>query len=225
MEFAPGAWRLATLPLALAPVALVASPLAALACLFAALAVLLFHRDPPRTVGEGIVSPADGTVSVVREEPDDAGRERLRVGVYMGAYDVHVNRAPLSGTVRAVDHEPGANRPAFSKDSDRNERVRVRIDPGNADATSTDAVLIAGWFARRIHPYVDPGESVDRGDRIAHVSFGSRADVVCPPGVSPEDLAVSIGDRVQAAETLVPPAACDGSDPVPAPDASDAGAT
>jgi len=63
----------------------------------------------------------------------------------MNVTDVHVNRAPLPGTVREVRHRPGANRPAFSKESDRNEQVVI-------DCGEYELLVIAGWFARRIHP-------------------------------------------------------------------------
>jgi len=109
---------------------------------------------------------------------------------------VHVNRMPLDGTVASVTHEPGANRPAFSKDSDRNERVRV-------DCDEFEVVLIAGWFARRIHPYVEPGDELDRGERLGHISFGSRADVLLPESLTEADVAVELGDRVTAGETVI----------------------
>jgi phosphatidylserine decarboxylase len=190
MDLTPGAWRLATpVFLAAVPATVVVAPLG-LALVALGAAVLAFHRDPPRRVGDGVVSPADGRVSVVREEDG-----RLRVGVFMSPFDVHVNRAPLSGDVRTVEHVPGAYKPAFSKDSDRNERVRVRFDHG-------ELVLIAGWFARRIHPYVGPGETVERGDRVGHISFGSRADVVMPASVTRSDLTVGEGDAVRAGETI-----------------------
>ncbi|RNJ26535.1 protein sorting system archaetidylserine decarboxylase [Halosegnis longus] len=190
MQLAPGSWRLATpVFVAAVPLTLLVAPLGVLAVALG-LAVLWFHRDPPRPAGEGVVAPAEGTVSVVREE---AGR--LRVGVYMSALSVHVNRSPLPGTVQRVEHVPGANKPAFSKDSDRNERVRVESDDWTL-------VLIAGWFARRIHPYVGAGETIGRGDRIAHISFGSRADVLMPADVTREDLTVDIGDEVRAGETI-----------------------
>jgi phosphatidylserine decarboxylase len=63
--------------------------------------------------------------------------------------------------------------------------------------------LYAGAFARRIHPRVAPGDRVDRGGRIGYVSFGSRADVVLPEGVSVGALRVSEGDTVRAGETVL----------------------
>ena len=188
----PGAGRYAGAVAALGLLGVPLSPVVAAAGVAAAGFVLWFHRDPDRAVPEsGIVAPADGRVSVIREEGD-----RLRVGVFMNLHDVHVNRAPLGGTVGSVDHEPGAHRPAFSKDSERNERVR--IDLGDAEM-----VLIAGAFARRITPYVEGGEAVSRGARIGHISFGSRADVLLPPAVGRGDLSVETGDRVRAGESVI----------------------
>ncbi|KAB7518582.1 protein sorting system archaetidylserine decarboxylase [Halosegnis rubeus] len=190
MQLAPGSWRLATpIFVAAVPLTLLFAPLGVLTVALG-VAVLWFHRDPPRPAGDGVVAPAEGTVSVIREEDD-----RLRVGIYMSALSVHVNRSPLPGTVRRVDHVPGANKPAFSKESDWNERVRLESDDWTL-------VLIAGWFARRIHPYVGTGEAIGRGDRIAHISFGSRADVLMPADVTRGDLTVDLDDEVQAGETI-----------------------
>ncbi len=199
MEFAPGTWRITAPPLVVAVPAAFLAPYVALALVALAGAVLLFHRDPPRPTGDGVVSPAEGTVSAVRQETDDEGRDRLRIGVYMSARDVHVNRAPLGGRVVNVTHEPGANKPAFSKESDRNERVRVDVERTDGDY---ELVLVAGWFARRIYPYVGPGDRIDRGERVGHISFGSRADVLCPPEVAREDLIVRVGESIRAGETL-----------------------
>ncbi len=188
------AWRLALGPVLAAAVVLPFLPPVGLGLLALALGVLWFHRDPERTPpgpDRAVVSPADGTVSVVREEGT-----RLRVGVFMNVTDVHVNRAPLAGTVREVRHRPGANRPAFDKESDRNEQVVI-------DLGEYELLVIAGWFARRIHPSVAAGDRVERGDRVGHVSFGSRADVVLPADVDREDLPVNEGDSVRAGETII----------------------
>ena len=190
MDLAPGSWRLATPLFVLAvPATLLFAP-AGILLVTLGVATLWFHRDPPRPTGTGVVSPADGTVSVVREEDG-----RLRVGVFMSPLSVHVNRAPLGGRVARVRHVTGAYKPAFSKDSDRNERVRIEGDDWTL-------VLIAGWFARRIHPYVDAGDDLAAGDRVGHISYGSRADVLCPPDVTREALVVTTGDSVRAGETL-----------------------
>ncbi|GAB7089807.1 protein sorting system archaetidylserine decarboxylase [Halorubrum luteum] len=187
-----GGWRLALYPALAAAVTLPFLPPLGVALLLVALGTLWFHRDPERDPpATGVVSPADGTVSVVREEGS-----RLRVGVFMNVTDVHVNRAPLAGAVRDVRHRPGANRPAFDKESDRNEQVAI-------DFGEYELLVIAGWFARRIHPSVEPGDRVERGDRVGYVSFGSRADIVFPPDVGREDLLVREGDDVRAGETII----------------------
>ncbi|MXV63324.1 phosphatidylserine decarboxylase [Natronorubrum sp. JWXQ-INN-674] len=225
MNFAPGAWKYAMLPLLAAPFAFVFSVTASLIAVALGAGTLAFFRDPDRTPPPtGVVSPADGNVSVLREEGD-----RVRLGVFMNVWHVHVVRAPFSGSVTDVEHVSGANRPAFSKDSDRNERVHVRcvtdssnlpasdgaVSPGRdgdgeplhskPDDPPSDAevTLIAGAFARRIHPYAEPGDDLERGDRIGHIAFGSRVDLLFPPAVDLEDVSVEIGDSMTAGETVV----------------------
>ena len=212
MKFAPGAWRYAIVPLLAAPFALIFSVPASIFALALGAFVLLFFRDPERTPPPtGVVSPADGTVSVRREE-----EAQVRLGVFMNVWHVHVVRAPFDGVVESVEHVPGAHKPAFSKDSDRNERVHVRFAPEDpADSSGddhgvTDALtgprevtLVAGAFARRIFPYVEPGDELERGDRIGHIAFGSRVDVCVPRTVSCEAFAVDVGESVTAGETVV----------------------
>ncbi|WIV66750.1 protein sorting system archaetidylserine decarboxylase [Natrialbaceae archaeon AArc-T1-2] len=215
MKFAPGMWRYAVPPLVVAPFALIYSVAAGVVALAVGAFVLAFFRDPERTPPPtGVVSPADGTVSVLRTEG-----ERVRLGVFMNVWHVHVVRAPFDGVVTDVEHVPGANRPAFSKESDRNERVHVRFEPpgsdGHEDATrdergggglendDREVTLIAGAFARRISPYVESGDEVERGERIGHIAFGSRVDVRFPPDIDREDVAVEPGESVRAGETVV----------------------
>jgi len=196
MQFAPGAWRLASPALLLGLVGLWLSPLIGAGALALGAGILWFHRDPERSSPtEGVLAPADGRVTVIRTEQDE-GTERLRVGVFMNVTDVHVNRAPVSGPVTGVEHVPGGHMPAFTKDAERNERLHV--DLGEFRVT-----LIAGTVARRIHPYLEAGESVERGDRLGHVSFGSRADVLLPPAYGRADLAVETGETVRAGESVL----------------------
>ncbi|WP_049937554.1 protein sorting system archaetidylserine decarboxylase [Haloplanus natans] len=191
-SLAPGARRFTLPPLfAAIPLAVLAPPLGALALALGGF-VIWFFRDPERTPPpNGVVAPADGRVSVVREEEN-----RIRVGVFMNVTDVHVLRAPMDGTVETATHRPGAHRPAFTKDSDRNERVDMAFD-------THDVSMIAGWFARRIHPYCGAGDAVTRGDRIGHIDFGSRADVLLPADYDRDDLLVATGDAVRAGETVL----------------------
>jgi phosphatidylserine decarboxylase len=210
MDLAPGAYRWAAVPLVAGVAGGVVSlsvagvagspvpPLVAGVGVLLAGGVLAFFRDPDRSPdGEGVLAPADGTVSVVREETGG----RLRVGTFMNVTDVHVNRAPLAGEVVAVEHEPGGHWPAFTKAAERNERRRFHVEA--ADAADHEVVQIAGTLARRTHPYVETGDAVDRGERIGHIAFGSRVDVVLPPAYDGADLQVAEGDGVRAGETVL----------------------
>lgn len=192
MRIAQGSLRWAFVPLVLAGVVAPFAPRASVALGGAGLGVLFFHRDPERTPrGSGVVAPADGTVSVLRAEDD-----RVRLGIYMRGRDVHVNRAPMTGVVEEIEHEPGTNKLAFRKEAEANERLRFCFEEYIVEQ-------IAGAFARRTHSYVDPGQPVRRGERIGHISFSSRCDLLFPPGYDLDDLTVEVGDRVLAGATVV----------------------
>ncbi|HEX2021338.1 MAG TPA: phosphatidylserine decarboxylase [Candidatus Thermoplasmatota archaeon] len=163
-------------------------PVLALALLF-----LNFFRDPERTPGRGLVAPADGVVQSVDEWEDG----RTRVATFMNPLNVHVNRAPLAGTVRSVTHVRGGFVPAFHKESERNERVVWVFDTVIGEL---EVVQITGALAKRIVPYLDAGAKVEKGDRIGIIRLGSRVDVYLPEGVAP---AVKVGDRMVAGVTTL----------------------
>lgn len=154
--------------------------------------MLWFFRDPDRTPGTGrILSPADGVVQSIDPWPDG----RTRVAIFMSPLDVHVNRAPLDGTVTSMEHVSGGYLPAFNKDSDTNERVVWHLDTALGDV---ELVQIAGAVARRIVPYVAEGAKVARAERIGLIRLGSRVDVYLPEGIAP---AVSVGEKTVAGVT------------------------
>ncbi|MGS2644874.1 phosphatidylserine decarboxylase [Streptosporangium sp. LJ11] len=154
--------------------------------------MLWFFRDPDRTPGTGrILSPADGVVQSIDPWPDG----RTRVAIFMSPLDVHVNRAPLAGTVTSVEHVSGGYLPAFNKDSDTNERVVWHLDTALGDI---ELVQIAGAVARRIVPYAAAGAKVARAERIGLIRLGSRVDVYLPEGIAP---AVSVGQKTVAGVT------------------------
>lgn len=87
--------------------------------------MLWFFRDPEREIAPGrVISPADGVVQSIMPWKDG----RTRVAIFMSPLNVHVNRAPLSGTVTSVEHIPGGFVPAFNKESENNERVVWHFD-------------------------------------------------------------------------------------------------
>ncbi len=151
-----------------------------------------FFRDPDRGPADGrLVSAADGVVQSLDAQPDG----RTRVAVFMNPLNVHVNRAPVAGVVTRVEHRPGGFRPAFDKDSERNERVIWTFETEIGEIT---VVQIAGAMVRRIVPYFTEGQKVEQGERIGLIRFGSRVDVYLPAGIAP---AVEVGQKVRAGET------------------------
>ncbi len=151
----------------------------------------VFFRDPERTpLGDedDAVSPADGRVISVKNGT---------ISIFMNIHNVHVNRAPLAGTVTQIDYKPGGYIPAFNKDSQVNERNHVVI---NAEHGKLELTQIAGILTRRIVSYISEGSHVKRGERIGMIRFGSRADVIIPQGY---DFTTKSGDKVKAGETVI----------------------
>lgn len=154
--------------------------------------MMWFFRDPERGPATGrILSAADGVVQSIDPQPDG----RTRIAVFMSPLDVHVNRAPIAGVVTGVEHRPGGFRPAFDKDSERNERLIWTLETEIGEIT---VVQIAGAMVRRIVPYLAADQKVEKGERIGLIRFGSRVDVHLPVGIAP---AVEVGQKVRAGET------------------------
>ncbi|MCB8908126.1 phosphatidylserine decarboxylase [Streptomyces flavochromogenes] len=156
--------------------------------------MLWFFRDPEREIAQGrVISPADGVVQSIMPWKDG----RTRVAIFMSPLNVHVNRAPLAGTVTSVEHVPGGFVPAFNKESENNERVVWHFDTELGDI---EMVQIAGAVARRIVPYIPQGTKVEQGDRIGLIRFGSRVDIYLPEGV---EVAVEVGQATTAGVTRI----------------------
>ena len=117
----------------------------------------------------------------------------------MNVLNVHVNRSPVAGRVAAIAYHPGKYiNAAFDKASTDNERCAYSLE--DAAGASWTMVQIAGLVARRIVCRVDPGDSLDRGQRFGMIKFGSRVDLYLPEGYAP---AVSIGQKVLAGQTVL----------------------
>jgi len=163
-----------------------------------------FFRNPPRRVpGEPnlIVSPGDGRVLGVaeEEEPRFLKERAVRVSVFLSPLNVHINRTPCAGRVKAIGHVPGrflvASRPEATL---QNEQTAVLLE--------TDAgcrilcVQVAGYVARRIVCWLSEGDRVERGERYGLIRFGSRMDLYVPVGTQ---VRVKAGDRVTGGETII----------------------
>jgi phosphatidylserine decarboxylase len=173
--------------------------------------VLAFFRDPIRTVPQGddlIVAPADGMVTLIQNvmpPREMAGSEGLgdepmiRVSIFMSVFDVHINRTPISGTVKQVVYIAGKFLNAdLDKASEDNERQHILVE--RRDGVRIGFTQIAGLVARRIVPFVKPGDMVAAGQRIGLIRFGSRVDVYLPAGTAPK---VALGQRIVAGETVL----------------------
>jgi phosphatidylserine decarboxylase len=173
--------------------------------------VATFFRDPVRVTlqGEGIISaPADGLVTMIERVPvprEIAGPDglneatRVRVSIFMSVFDVHINRAPITGTIRQVVYIAGKFLNAdLDKASEENERQHFVIE--GRDGVRVGFTQIAGLVARRIVTFVKPGDMVVAGQRFGLIRFGSRVDVFLPDDYAPQ---VALGQRCIAGETLV----------------------
>lgn len=178
------------------------SPIAAAFWTLPLMFCLNFFRDPDRQAPpdpKAIISPADGKVVAVGPYEDAYLEEPgQRVSIFMNVFDVHVNRAPTTGVVETVTHQPGGFLNAMdAKASEQNEQTRIamRTDHGKLAFTQ-----IAGLVARRIICYLHPDEAIRAGARMGLIRFGSRVDVVFPARCS---VSVRVGDRVRAGETII----------------------
>jgi phosphatidylserine decarboxylase len=173
--------------------------------------VLAFFRDPIRTVPQGdnfIIAPADGMVTLIQNVPppkelqgaDGLGDDlMIRVSIFMSVFDVHINRTPISGTIRQVVYIAGKFLNAdLDKASEDNERQHFLVE--RHDGLRIGFTQIAGLVARRIVPFVKPGDMVVAGQRIGLIRFGSRVDVYLPKGTAPQ---VALGQRCVAGETIL----------------------
>ena len=178
--------------------------------------VFAFFRDPERVVPQDdrmIVSPADGQVTLIQQVPPPAemqgndgdggsglGAEPVtRISIFMSVFDVHINRAPIGGTVRRIVYVPGAFMNAdLDKASEENERQHVLIE--RTDGVQIGFTQIAGLVARRIVPFIKPGDILAVGQRVGLIRFGSRVDVYLPAGTDPR---VLLGQKVVAGETVL----------------------
>ena len=167
---------------------------------FLALFVFSFFRDPDRVIPAepaAVVSPADGRIVVVTEE-ENAGRPGQRVSIFLAIWNVHVNRAPASGTIAKMDYRPGRFLAAMrERASFENEQNVFTLSTESGQMVFKQ---IAGLIARRVVSWKKAGEQVTRGERIGLVRFGSRVDVWLPKGA---EILVKVGENVKGGSSVI----------------------
>lgn len=161
---------------------------------------LWFFRDPERAIPEApglVVSPADGKVTAVERIAGPHGTQH-RISIFLNVFNVHVNRAPIAGTIQAVKYSKGkylnAMNPASAME---NERNLVEIA---GELCAVSFTQIAGLLARRIVFQKKVGEWVHRGERVGLIKFGSRVDVVLPSSC---ELQIKVGDIVHGGSSVL----------------------
>jgi phosphatidylserine decarboxylase len=161
---------------------------------------LWFFRDPRRAIPSApglIVSPADGLVTETVSISTPAG-ERQRVSIFLNVFDVHVNRAPISGLLTDVSYHKGqfvnAMNPACAECNERN------IVTMRGEGIEIVFTQIAGLIARRIVFPLKVGARVERGQRVGMIKFGSRTDLILPGDA---EIQVRVGQRVKGGASII----------------------
>lgn len=177
-----------------------AGPLWAVPAVLLALFFLGFFRDPARAISDAagaVVSPADGKVTDVSAASLD-GVPRTRISIFLSVFDVHVNRSPVAGVIRATRYQKGKYLNAMNPASaEHNEQNIVTVE---GDGQTVVFKQIAGLLARRIVFNKKIGDRVERGERVGLIKFGSRVDVFLDAAA---EMKIKVGDRVKGGTSVL----------------------
>jgi phosphatidylserine decarboxylase len=205
VPFAPEGWLfLIPVLILLAGSLLIQWTVAAIVLGLLALFLINFFRDPHRAGSEhhvDVLSPADGTVVQIKDVADGEVWPGLtrQVSIFMSVFDVHVNRAPISGRIVHYRYNPGKKIAAFAeKSSTENEQNLIVMEDRHGAKVAFKQ--IAGLLARRIVFDKKEGDEVVRGERVGMIKFGSRVDMFFPADVV---LKVNLRDKVKVGLTIV----------------------
>jgi phosphatidylserine decarboxylase len=188
---------------ALAVLSFLLSPWLALIWVLLLLYTFYFFRDPDRSIAEdetAVVAAADGVVVEIAdvEEPEVVKGPMRRVAIFLSVFDVHTNRAPVSGTVIYSERRVGKMLDARHPDASRLNECRTWAIK---NAAGTVVVRqITGAIARRIVAWAKVGQQLTRGERFGMIRFGSRTEVYLP---TTAEILVQVGDRVQGGGSLI----------------------
>ena len=185
-------------------IAILGFKLISLIIAFTTLFAIYFFRDPDRIIPSdpyAVIAPADGEVMEIEnsKEGDFLAKEMRRISIFLSLTDCHINRAPLTGTVRGKKYNKGRFSLAYlTMASNENERLSTLIE--SEDGEKIVVVQIAGYLARRIVSYITDGSFINRGERIGMIRFGSRVDTFLPLHC---EIITRVGDKVRGGETII----------------------
>lgn len=171
--------------------------------LIIAFCFLFFFRDPKRKIPQNknlILSPADGKIVKIRsgESHPSFPSSVTIVSIFLSLFNVHITRAPFSGTIKEIEYKPGKFFPAYKDEASlRNESNSIFI---NGNETNILTKQIAGFAARRIKCFVKKNEIITKGQKIGMIYFGSRVDIFLPQEIR---LKISLGQKVKAGYTEI----------------------
>jgi phosphatidylserine decarboxylase len=165
--------------------------------------VVQFFRDPTRSANTNpneVTSAADGRVIAIEKTRDPFNnRDSLKISVFMNVFNVHSNKAPISGKVTQKIYKPGSFfNAALEKASSENELCAITIK--THDKKIITSVQIAGLIARRILCYASEGETLSKGQRYGFIRFGSRVDHYLPANAK---VKVTLGQKVKNTVTTL----------------------
>jgi phosphatidylserine decarboxylase len=158
--------------------------------------ILYFFRDPRRIIEYSpnvFYSPGDGTVSDITRVNFPLGSEQpfVRIGIFLSVFNVHVQRAPISGKVLNVTHHPGEHFPAYNPlASLENEQISMEIDSRYGPIIVKQ---ISGILARKCFNYSQKGDHIRAGQRYGLIKFGSRVELFIPISST---VSCKVGDKV-----------------------------
>ncbi len=166
--------------------------------------VVAFFRDPERMTDakpEELISPADGKVIIIEELFDETYLQEqvIKVSIFMNVFNVHVNRIPMDGTIQEIHYKPGQ---FYSADSEKGALLNERCGVTMQTKTGHRMVFVqvAGLIARRIVNWLEPADTVQRGERFGLIRFGSRVDLYLP---ITSKVSVELGQKVSAGKTPI----------------------
>ncbi len=163
-----------------------------------------FFRDPERTAPTNpdvVVAGADGVIAKICDIREDKflKTDTVRVSIFLSLVNVHVNRAPISGTVKFLDYFRGRRLFTFqAESSDVNQRSSILIEGNNISCLVNQ---ICGPVCRRVVYWLNLEQVLNKGDRIGMMKFGSRLDMYFPKGTV--EITAKVGDKVRAGETII----------------------